>query len=96
MMFYLKVGTLLMATLMIVSIATTSSKSLGSQEKVFYPSQLDMVDDDGSLDNALLNYLFARQMVNRLRNNMDVTDLQRKRSYWKQCAFNAVSCFGKK
>ncbi|GFV44922.1 prohormone-1 [Trichonephila clavipes] len=56
----------------------------------------NMVDDDGSLDNALLNYLFARQMVNRLRNNMDVTDLQRKRSYWKQCAFNAVSCFGKK
>ncbi|GBL73535.1 Prohormone-1 [Araneus ventricosus] len=96
MMFYLKVGTLLMATLVVVSIMTASSKSLGSQEKVFYPSQLDMVDDDGSLDNALLNYLFARQMVNRLRNNMDVTDLQRKRSYWKQCAFNAVSCFGKK
>ncbi|CAL1269351.1 unnamed protein product [Larinioides sclopetarius] len=111
MMFYLKVGTLLMTTLVVVSIMTASSKSLGSQEKVFYPSQLDilpilkylfrdmlkqMVDDDGSLDNALLNYLFARQMVNRLRNNMDVTDLQRKRSYWKQCAFNAVSCFGKK
>ncbi|GFY37569.1 prohormone-1 [Trichonephila inaurata madagascariensis] len=95
-MFYLKVSALLMATCVVVSIMTVSSKSLGQQEKVFYPSQLDMVDDDGSLDNALLNYLFARQMVNRLRNNMDVTDLQRKRSYWKQCAFNAVSCFGKK
>ncbi|GIY35301.1 hypothetical protein CDAR_1241 [Caerostris darwini] len=89
-------STLFMVTLVAVSIMVASSKSLGSQEKAFYPSQLDMVDDDGSLDNALLNYLFARQMVNRLRNNMDVTDLQRKRSYWKQCAFNAVSCFGKK
>ncbi|GFS87918.1 prohormone-1 [Nephila pilipes] len=96
MMFYLKASALLMVTCVVVSIMTVSSKSLGQQEKVFYPSQLDMVDDDGSLDNALLNYLFARQMVNRLRNNMDVTDLQRKRSYWKQCAFNAVSCFGKK
>lgn len=58
------------------------------------PQQL--VDDDGSLDAALINYLFAKQMVERLRNSADVKDLQRKRSYWKQCAFNAVSCFGKR
>ncbi|KAJ8868835.1 hypothetical protein PR048_030376 [Dryococelus australis] len=54
-----------------------------------------LVDDDGSIETALINYLFAKQVVNRLRSQMDVTDLQRKRSYWKQCAFNAVSCFGK-
>jgi hypothetical protein len=53
------------------------------------------MDDDGSVETALMNYLFAKQLVNRLRSQMDVTDLQRKRSYWKQCAFNAVSCFGK-
>jgi hypothetical protein len=56
---------------------------------------LQLVDDDGSIDTALINYLFAKQVVNRLRSQMDVSDLQRKRSYWKQCAFNAVSCFGK-
>ncbi|GFG28745.1 hypothetical protein Cfor_02992 [Coptotermes formosanus] len=55
---------------------------------------LQLVDDDGSIETALINYLFAKQVVNRLRSQMDVTDLQRKRSYWKQCAFNAVSCFG--
>jgi len=56
---------------------------------------LQLVDDDGSIETALINYLFAKQVVNRLRSQMDVSDLQRKRSYWKQCAFNAVSCFGK-
>nr|CAD7409736.1 unnamed protein product [Timema cristinae] len=56
---------------------------------------LQLVDDDGSVETALINYLFAKQVVNRLRSQMDVSDLQRKRSYWKQCAFNAVSCFGK-
>lgn len=56
---------------------------------------LQLMDDDGSVETALMNYLFAKQMVNKLRKEMDVTDLQRKRSYWKQCAFNAVSCFGK-
>ncbi|XP_072152683.1 prohormone-1 isoform X2 [Bemisia tabaci] len=55
---------------------------------------LQLVDDDGSAETALINYLFAKQIANRLRSQMDVTELQRKRSYWKQCAFNAVSCFG--
>ena len=50
--------------------------------------------DDGTAETALLNYLYARQMLRRLSNNLDVTELQRKRSYWKQCSFNAVSCFG--
>lgn len=95
-MVYVKVGSVLMVSLIIMSVAMTSSKSIGQQERALYPHDLDMIDDDGSMDTALLNYLFARQMVNRIRNNMDVTDLQRKRSYWKQCAFNAVSCFGKK
>ncbi|XP_043495425.1 allatostatin C-like [Polistes fuscatus] len=55
----------------------------------------DLVDEDGSIDAALINYLFTKQIVQRLRNQLDISDLQRKRSYWKQCAFNAVSCFGK-
>lgn len=55
-----------------------------------------LVDDDGSMETALINYLFTRsQIVKRLRNQLDNGELQRKRSYWKQCAFNAVSCFGK-
>ncbi|XP_029677371.1 allatostatin C [Formica exsecta] len=56
---------------------------------------VDLIDDDGSIETALINYLFTKQIVKRLRNQLDIGDLQRKRSYWKQCAFNAVSCFGK-
>jgi len=55
-----------------------------------------LIDDDGSLDTAMINYLFARQMIKRLQASADITDLQRKRTYWRQCAFNAVSCFGGK
>nr|BAV78790.1 allatostatin C [Plautia stali] len=72
-------------------------KSLAAQpaDKERLMNELDLVDDDGSIETALMNYLFAKQVVNRLRSQVDVSDLQRKRSYWKQCAFNAVSCFGK-
>ncbi|KAG8194921.1 hypothetical protein JTE90_021382 [Oedothorax gibbosus] len=94
MVYYMRICSLLVASLLLVSF--TPAKAMPQQEKVYSPSQLDVADNDGSPDNALLNYLFARQMVRRLRSNMDVSDLQRKRSYWKQCAFNAVSCFGKK
>lgn len=58
-------------------------------------NEVDLVDDDGSIETALINYLFTKQIVKRLRDQLDIGDLQRKRSYWKQCAFNAVSCFGK-
>nr|CAH0110158.1 unnamed protein product [Daphnia galeata] len=57
--------------------------------------QLGAVPDDGSVETALLNYLFAKQIMTRLRNNGNPQELMKKRSYWKQCAFNAVSCFGK-
>ncbi|XP_033611682.1 prohormone-1-like [Cryptotermes secundus] len=84
---------------MLVAMLTLSwavGKNLGQPgEKDRLISELDLVDDDGSIETALINYLFAKQVVNRLRSQMDVSDLQRKRSYWKQCAFNAVSCFGK-
>lgn len=84
---------------MLVAMLTFSwavGKNLGQPgEKDRLISELDLVDDDGSIETALINYLFAKQVVNRLRSQMDVSDLQRKRSYWKQCAFNAVSCFGK-
>ena len=51
--------------------------------------------DDGTVETALLNYLFAKQIMARLRANSNPHDLIQKRSYWKQCTFNAVSCFGK-
>lgn len=53
-----------------------------------------MVDDNANVESAVLNYLFAKEFFNRMRRQVNVRDLQRKRSYWKQCAFNAVSCFG--
>ncbi|CAH0753099.1 unnamed protein product [Bemisia tabaci] len=65
-----------------------------SEKERLYNEIDQLVDDDGSAETALINYLFAKQIANRLRSQMDVTELQRKRSYWKQCAFNAVSCFG--
>ncbi|XP_076358883.1 prohormone-1-like [Tachypleus tridentatus] len=86
-------------TFLIISVfllTTTEAKSTGEKENTFYPSDLDLLNDDGTLDTALINYLFARQMIRRLSKNLDISDLQRKRSYWKQCAFNAVSCFGRK
>ncbi|KFM64409.1 hypothetical protein X975_20739, partial [Stegodyphus mimosarum] len=76
MMFYLKLGSLLMVTMVVISVTVTSSKSIGQQEKVLYPSEFDienkpgilqrvqnsnqkLLEDDGSMDTALLNYLFA-------------------------------------
>ncbi|GLH03233.1 hypothetical protein R5R35_001869 [Gryllus longicercus] len=83
--------------LLLGALGWAAGKTLGSPaDKERLLSELDqLVDDDGSVETALINYLFAKQVVNRLRSQMDVSDLQRKRSYWKQCAFNAVSCFGK-
>ena len=71
------------------------STSLPAVDKDRLLNEVDLVDDDGSIDTALINYLFTKQIVKRLRSQLDIGDLQRKRSYWKQCAFNAVSCFGK-
>uniref|UniRef100_T1IPL3 Prohormone-1 n=1 Tax=Strigamia maritima TaxID=126957 RepID=T1IPL3_STRMM len=81
---------------LVLTLSHVTSKSIGEHEHPNFNTDLSLVDDDGSMDTALINYLFARQMIKRLQSSMDVTDLQRKRSYWKQCAFNAVSCFGKK
>ncbi|XP_075542899.1 uncharacterized protein LOC142576592 isoform X4 [Dermacentor variabilis] len=55
----------------------------------------------GGLENLLLNYLMAKQMARQMqREQVDqppaVPDFQRKRSGWKQCSFNAVSCFGRR
>ncbi|XP_075746851.1 uncharacterized protein LOC142804140 isoform X1 [Rhipicephalus microplus] len=55
----------------------------------------------GGLENLLWNYLMAKQMARQMqREQVDqppaVPDFQRKRSGWKQCSFNAVSCFGRR
>lgn len=84
----------LAALLLVLLLARTLAAQPADKERLM--NELDkLVDDDGSIETALMNYLFAKQVVNRLRSQVDVSDLQRKRSYWKQCAFNAVSCFGK-
>lgn len=50
------------------------------------------------LENYILwNYLKDKQMERQMQQQRDLfPELQRKRSGWKQCAFNAVSCFGRK
>lgn len=52
------------------------------------------------LENLLWNYLVARNMARQMQRDevveQAVPDFQRKRSGWKQCSFNAVSCFGRR
>lgn len=83
----------LLATVLMIIVDWSTALPAGDKERLL--NEVDMVDDDSSVETALINYLFRKQIEKRLRSQLDVTDLQRKRSYWKQCAFNAVSCFGK-
>ncbi|XP_076168083.1 prohormone-1 isoform X1 [Ptiloglossa arizonensis] len=80
-----------LAVVLVVLIDWSSALPAADKERLLN----ELVDDDGSIETALINYLFTKQIVKRLRSQLDIGDLQRKRSYWKQCAFNAVSCFGK-
>ncbi|XP_054718919.1 prohormone-1-like [Uloborus diversus] len=88
---------LLSGILIFGMMAKVNAKVLGSADKALYANDMEVGGDgDTPVDNAVLNYLFARQM-NRMRNRGGdyAAELLRKRSsYWKQCAFNAVSCFG--
>ncbi|XP_031783707.1 prohormone-1 isoform X1 [Nasonia vitripennis] len=73
------------------------STALPAGDKEALMNGLNMMGDEegAAVERDLLNYLVGRRFVKRLRNQADVDDLQRKRNYWRQCAFNAVSCFGK-
>nr|XP_003699263.2 PREDICTED: prohormone-1 isoform X1 [Megachile rotundata] len=84
---------LFLAVVLVAVIQWSTALPAADKERLL--NEVDLVDDDGSIETALINYLFTKQIVKRLRNQLDIGDLQRKRSYWKQCAFNAVSCFGK-
>ncbi|XP_051176568.1 allatostatin C-like [Leptopilina boulardi] len=59
-------------------------------DKESLQNEIDTYDDNGP-ENAALLY----KLLRRLGTQLAVGELQRKRSYWKQCAFNAVSCYGK-
>ena len=55
------------------------------------------------MTNALVNYLINRSLGSRMRyiNQKDANEIQKKgnpkpETYFKQCSFNAVSCFGKR
>ncbi|RWS24909.1 prohormone-1-like protein [Leptotrombidium deliense] len=52
-------------------------------------------EEEVANENIMLNYLLARMMEHKPR-FPEMQDVQRKRKYWKQCAFNAVTCFGKR
>uniref|UniRef100_A0ABD2XCI5 Allatostatin C n=1 Tax=Trichogramma kaykai TaxID=54128 RepID=A0ABD2XCI5_9HYME len=83
---------------LVVFIDWTAALPAGDKEALM--NGLNMVggEDDGSsaaVERDLLNFLVGRRFVKRLRSQADIDDLQRKRNYWRQCAFNAVSCFGK-
>ncbi|XP_070172681.1 allatostatin C [Polyergus mexicanus] len=84
-----------LALMLLVLAEWSMAMPTADKDKDRLLNTVDLIDDDGSIETALINYLFTKQIVKRLRNQLDIGDLQRKRSYWKQCAFNAVSCFGK-
>lgn len=84
-----------LALVLLVLAEWSAAMPATDKDKERLLNTVDLIDDDGSIETALINYLFTKQIVKRLRNQLDIGDLQRKRSYWKQCAFNAVSCFGK-
>ncbi|XP_073971015.1 prohormone-1-like [Rhodnius prolixus] len=73
------------------------SQPTPDKEKLLNELSQELVEDDGSIDRAVIDYLYAKQLFNRLRAQAGAAEIQQgKRSYWKQCAFNAVSCFGQK
>ncbi|EFN70796.1 Prohormone-1 [Camponotus floridanus] len=84
-----------LALVLLVLAEWSAAMPTTDKDKERLLNTVDLIDDDGSIETALINYLFTKQIVKRLRSQLDIGDLQRKRSYWKQCAFNAVSCFGK-
>ncbi|XP_055929960.1 allatostatin C-like [Argiope bruennichi] len=80
----------------IMSIGWALSDMLDQEDKNMMPSQFEISPDENTMRNALMYYLLSRQGFYGMRTRQ--SDSQRKRSsaYSKQCAFNAVSCFGKK
>ncbi|XP_033210023.1 allatostatin C-like [Belonocnema kinseyi] len=60
-----------------------------TDDKEGLQNEIESYEDNGPEDALLY------KLLKRLSTQMVVRELQRKRSYWKQCAFNAVSCFGK-
>lgn len=66
------------------------SASYPTVDKESLQNELEAYDDNGP-ENSILLY----KLLRRLGSQMSLGDLQRKRSYWKQCAFNAVACYGK-
>ncbi|KYM98998.1 PREDICTED: allatostatin C-like [Cyphomyrmex costatus] len=92
----LSIQSIIVLTLMIFILAEYSgAMPMLDKDKDRFSDNINLVDDDGSIDKALMNYLFTKQIVKRLRNQMNVSDLQRKRYFWKQCSVNVVACFGK-
>ncbi|KYN31907.1 Prohormone-1 [Trachymyrmex septentrionalis] len=88
-------STVALALMLFILVEYSAAMPTTDKDKARFLNNVNLVDDDGSIDKALMNYLFTKQIVKRLRNQMNVNDLQRKRNFWRQCSLNAVACFGK-
>ncbi|KAK6619849.1 hypothetical protein RUM44_006248 [Polyplax serrata] len=90
---------LVFAFLLALMVAVTA-KVIDTSEQEQYPkNQIEFsrnLIEDPPRDLQLIKYLLRNELLSRQGNPFDWDEQQRKRSYWKQCAFNAVSCFGKK
>ncbi|KYN18132.1 PREDICTED: allatostatin C-like [Trachymyrmex cornetzi] len=87
-------STVALALMLFVLAEYSATMPTIDKDKARFFNNVNLVDDDDSIDKALMN-LFTKQIVKRLRNQMNVNDLQRKRNFWRQCSLNAVACFGK-
>ncbi|XP_011866729.1 PREDICTED: prohormone-1-like [Vollenhovia emeryi] len=81
-------------TLMLL-VLVEYSRTMPAIDKERFLDNVNLVNDDGNIEAALMNYIFSKQIVKSLRNQLNFSDLQHKRSSWKMCATNAVACFGK-
>ncbi|EEB17337.1 hypothetical protein Phum_PHUM462060 [Pediculus humanus corporis] len=97
---------LIVAVLLALAVGGSKGKTIDTssseQESIYPKNQLEFgsrnsLVDDRPRDLQIFKYLLTNEILNRQQNLYDWdAEQQRKRSYWKQCAFNAVSCFGKK
>ncbi|XP_036142777.1 allatostatin C isoform X2 [Monomorium pharaonis] len=89
-------GAITMALMLFVLAEYSGAMPSIDKDKDRLLKNINLVDDDGSMETALMNYLFTKQIVKRLHNQLDVGDeFERRRRKWQLCSVNAIACFGK-
>ncbi|XP_014214884.1 prohormone-1-like [Copidosoma floridanum] len=92
---------IVVSTALVLVVIVDWTKAFPAEDKQAIINGLALADERDeettALERDLVNYLLGRRLLLVKRRNPpnSIEDLQLKRNYWRQCAFNAVSCFGK-